>query len=359
MTRYAKLTGRKPEYSKSSAQEDAENLEDSVSKVEEVKESKEEQKLTKDDEAEGSSGKVISETSKLLKRAKLLRLKLKKAKTPEKKKELQKEIRETEGRARFLNGQKSKDDVTNRHSAPAAIHKSRERLIAQSSPDDLSTEWTSNEDQLPRTKASQGISNPWKAMEAERRAKNEERSAHRREKRAIEREATTRCFACREFGHAAKDCPKEKEQQEKANELNGGVVCCHRCGSTEHSLAKCRKPTPKTGSELPFAHCFICQKRGHLASKCAENKGRGIYPDGGSCKLCKSVDHLAKNCPLNEAQRSGGSTAASTASIGFSDMHGKRTGADEDDFHAFSRKRTHSDMRKNAPMNKKPKVVSF
>ncbi|PWN32590.1 uncharacterized protein FA14DRAFT_107675, partial [Meira miltonrushii] len=167
----------------------------------------------------------------------------------------------------------------------------------------------------------------------------EQRSAHRREKRTIEREATTRCFACREFGHAAKDCPKEKEQQQRSNELNGGVVCCYRCGSTEHSLAKCRKPSPKTGSELPFAHCFICQKRGHLASKCAENKGRGIYPDGGCCKLCNSVDHLAKNCPLNEAQRSGGSTAASTASIGLSDMHNMRTGADEDDFHAFSRKR--------------------
>lgn len=369
MTRYAKLAGRKPEFNKSSAQEEADLSQRSHSEDGGMQ-GKEEEKVEingdYDDQSQLESDKKVSEANKLLKRTKLLRLKLKKAKTNEKKKALQKEIREAEGRVRFLSSHKLKDPSTQDGQTRQRVesgHLTKARVFAEA-PDQPSTSNsappTSSENQLPRTKASDGITNPWKAMEAERRAKNQERSAHRREKRIVEREATTRCFACREIGHSAKDCPKEKEQRrEGSDQMNGGIVCCYRCGSTEHSLAKCRKPTPKIGSELPFAHCFICQKRGHLASKCVENKGRGIYPDGGHCKLCKSVDHLAKNCPLNEAQRSGGSTAATTASIGLSDMHGIRTGADEDDFHAFSRKRTQSDIRKNTQINKRPKVVSF
>lgn len=125
----------------------------------------------------------------------------------------------------------------------------------------------------------------------ERRARAAKRSEVRREKRTEERHAQTRCFACRQMGHSAKDCAENQSAQ----------TLCYRCGSTEHSLSQCKKPD-KGHDDLPFARCFICQGQGHLSSKCKQNKGKGIYPQGGHCKVCKSVEHLARNCPLNAKQ---------------------------------------------------------
>jgi hypothetical protein len=69
-----------------------------------------------------------------------------------------------------------------------------------------------------------------------------------------------------------------------------------RCGSSQHTLAKCRKPAGKANA-LPFASCFICKGTGHLASACPQNE-KGVYPNGGCCMLCSKTDHLARDCPL-------------------------------------------------------------
>lgn len=51
---------------------------------------------------------------------------------------------------------------------------------------------------------------------------------------------------------------------------------------------------------MPFASCFVCLEKGHLASKCPQNAAKGIYPDGGCCGLCKGTDHLSRDCELRK-----------------------------------------------------------
>jgi len=106
------------------------------------------------------------------------------------------------------------------------------------------------------------------------------------------------------------------------------VGICYRCGSTTHSLSRCRKhENPE--DPYPFASCFVCSGTGHLASACPQNKARGIYPNGGCCKLCNETTHLAKDCQLKKTVVHDPSTLIGT---------GKGTGADEDDFHVIKRK---------------------
>lgn len=72
-----------------------------------------------------------------------------------------------------------------------------------------------------------------------------------------------------------------------------------RCGSRKHSLSKCRAAVDPE-KPLPFASCFVCNGAGHLSSMCPHNVDKGIYPNGGCCKLCGEVTHLAKNCGLRK-----------------------------------------------------------
>ncbi len=148
------------------------------------------------------------------------------------------------------------------------------------------------------------------------------------------------------------------------------VGICFRCGSTEHTLSKCRKPALKN-DELPYATCFICHSKGHLSSKCPNNAGRGVYPEGGSCKLCSSVEHLAKDCPLslrNEGKSNKGDKEAKALVnqvIVGSTKDQTAGGGDEDDFHSFARKRAQVDSEgkgEGKPAKKQKsgaKVVSF
>jgi zinc finger CCHC domain-containing protein 9 len=124
---------------------------------------------------------------------------------------------------------------------------------------------------------------------------------------------STICFACRERGHAAKDCPTNPSNGRRSQAGMGicyrcglkhtykkflylTIVFSSRCGSSQHTLSKCRKPADKANS-LPFASCFVCKGTGHLVSACPQND-KGVYPNGGCCKLCSKTDHLARNCPL-------------------------------------------------------------
>jgi zinc finger CCHC domain-containing protein 9 len=121
------------------------------------------------------------------------------------------------------------------------------------------------------------------------------------------RHAHMTCFACRQVGHSASDCPTIREGSTSTKTNNGTtavavVGICYRCGSRKHSLARCRQPV-QADNPLPYASCFVCSASGHLASSCPQNNGRGVYPDGGSCKLCGETTHLARDCTLRKIGR--------------------------------------------------------
>ncbi|KZV66897.1 hypothetical protein PENSPDRAFT_676897 [Peniophora sp. CONT] len=170
--------------------------------------------------------------------------------------------------------------------------------------------------------------------EKQKTKRNKDRAAaseKRRLKRIAERHANKVCYACREMGHAAQLCPNVKPE-DQANGGNPGTFC-YRCGSTKHTLSRCRKPE-NTKNPMPFASCFVCSGKGHLASGCPQNQSKGIYPNGGSCKLCSETTHLAINCPLRQTDP--GLVAAVFGT-------GREAGADEDDFHTVRRKNVEVD----------------
>lgn len=127
------------------------------------------------------------------------------------------------------------------------------------------------------------------------------------------------------------------------------------CGSKRHTLSRCKKPSDPL-DPLPFASCFVCSGKGHLASSCPQNKARGIYPNGGSCKLCGDITHLAKNCGLRKSGTSPGgfhafwmtifdfTDASNNISMSFGPAVGGHAGADEDDFLAFKRQTAQIDQ---------------
>ena len=170
-------------------------------------------------------------------------------------------------------------------------------------------------------KAERGISRKLKATRKYKEGQSnidrrQASSENRRIKRIQERRVDTICFVCREKGHTAKECQTTaKAEMEDAGRSVVGICyryvlsdahfvpnrnvnyAPYRCGSTRHNLSRCKKPVDEF-NPLPFASCFVCHGKGHLASSCPQNKAKGIYPNGGSCKLCGDTSHLAKDCGL-------------------------------------------------------------
>ncbi|BEI81294.1 hypothetical protein CcaverHIS002_0204540 [Cutaneotrichosporon cavernicola] len=215
---------------------------------------------------------------------------------------------------------------------------------------------------------------------SQRAAFSAERADARRFKRAEEREVNTTCFACRGTGHAARDCPnilaaaegangsaamleadelarkaglvgdngeesgEESEQaaedegkkdktkgKGKKEKLTGGQVTggkCYRCNSSAHSLHHCPAPVDPE-NPTPFATCFVCLGSGHLSAGCPKNP-RGVYVNGGACKICHSVAHRAKDCPTQRPEPGFDVKPRGRPALVLGT--GEGAGADEDDF---------------------------
>jgi len=209
---------------------------------------------------------------------------------------------------------------------------SEENIAADSSP--AAIENDGNDKPMLKSEKTKKALAKLKAKEKAKRAKNKAAASEtRRLKRKAERCSNTTCFACREVGHSAKDCPSIQPDTnvtgDGAPKAKNLIGICYRCGSRKHTLARCRRPPQPDGS-LPFASCFVCSGKGHLASACPKNNGKGVYPNGGSCKLCGETTHLAKDCSLRK--KIDGSTAATFLGMGY------EAGADEDDFHMIRRR---------------------
>lgn len=166
-----------------------------------------------------------------------------------------------------------------------------------------------------------------------------DRREDRRIKRINEKMQSTTCFACRGKGHAAKDCPNalagssqaaaKDPDHDSSLSLNNSqsksvpvVGICYRsvsqtppsvvlnqilhtcrCGSSKHNLSRCKKSADPS-NPLPFASCFVCSGKGHLAGSCPKNQNKGVYPNGGCCKICGDTTHLAKDCTVRRNGRS-------------------------------------------------------
>lgn len=103
----------------------------------------------------------------------------------------------------------------------------------------------------------------------------------------------TICLGCRKRGHFLKDCPKATVAASAVAAVVDGI--CFNCGESDHTLKDCKKPRDRHG-KLPFASCFICKRKGHIARDCDQN-ANGLYPQGGCCHICLQKTHLAKDCP--------------------------------------------------------------
>ncbi|KAL1405478.1 hypothetical protein Q8F55_009110 [Vanrija albida] len=201
--------------------------------------------------------------------------------------------------------------------------------------------------------------------EIAKRARNADmKTEQRRLQRIDERAQATTCFACRAVGHTARECPnillaasgqngsaamleadkmaerqaeaggaeesgKKKGKKGKGKEVTGRDLTsgkCYRCNSEKHSLSHCRKPVDAK-NPTPYATCFVCLETGHLSAACPKNK-KGVYVNGGSCKVCGSVAHRANDCPDDKREKPAPERFHANTYLGT----GAGAGADEDDF---------------------------
>uniref|UniRef100_A0A2K5ZPN2 CCHC-type domain-containing protein n=1 Tax=Mandrillus leucophaeus TaxID=9568 RepID=A0A2K5ZPN2_MANLE len=107
--------------------------------------------------------------------------------------------------------------------------------------------------------------------------KDNSRWEGRRLKRQVAKKNTMVCFHCRKSHHGIADCPAALENQD-----------------TEHETTKCKAKVHPGLGEFLFATCFVCGEMGSLSRSCPDNP-KGLYAEGGGCKLCGSVKHLKKD----------------------------------------------------------------
>ena len=112
----------------------------------------------------------------------------------------------------------------------------------------------------------------------------------RRAEKALSRIRKQVCFHCRQSGHILAHCPNLKGDADLA--VESGI--CFKCGSTEHLHTQCRHVL---GDNYKFATCFICKQEGHISKQCPDNP-KGLYPEGGSCRLCGDVTHMKRDLSL-------------------------------------------------------------
>ena len=136
-----------------------------------------------------------------------------------------------------------------------------------------------------------------KMTKEERRAKYTKIARDRQAKQwAKSRNSRTTCYHCRKQGHAVAQCPELNASSSKEVRQENAQKICFKCGSIEHGLYQCPKLKHKNDTDLPFASCFVCHQKGHLAKHCEQNT-KGIYVNGGCCKNCGSNQHRATECP--------------------------------------------------------------
>jgi hypothetical protein len=171
------------------------------------------------------------------------------------------------------------------------ITKTERRKIVKRSSKPVKVELPLTERQILRLATKEKKATP-KMSKVDRNTKFTTSLALEKDKeRALEAANFTTCLGCRKRGHFLKDCPKVNK-----NPLDDNVVdMCFNCGIAGHALRHCSKPRNRDGS-LPFATCFICNRKGHISRDCHENPN-GLYPKGGCCHICLQKDHLVRDCP--------------------------------------------------------------
>ncbi|KAH4029336.1 hypothetical protein HBI70_193480 [Parastagonospora nodorum] len=83
------------------------------------------------------------------------------------------------------------------------------------------------------------------------------------------------CVYCKEPGHRARDCPKER--------IN--PFACKNCKQEGHNSKEC--PEPRSAENV---ECRKCNETGHFSKDCPNVAKR-------TCRNCDSEDHVAKECP--------------------------------------------------------------
>jgi zinc finger CCHC domain-containing protein 9 len=106
-----------------------------------------------------------------------------------------------------------------------------------------------------------------------------------------------------------------------------------RCNGYDHSLSQCTEPIDEA-NPTPYATCYICLGSGHISAACPQNS-KGVYVNGGNCKVCKSTAHRAKDCPMEKEriEKEGYDFREERRRKGEEVVgEGQGVGADEDDF---------------------------